>query len=56
VLKHSFKGNWKMALENSVDGYDPNILHHAAMMLITKGRKSIWNRPLASILTRSRVI
>ncbi len=39
VLKHSFKGNWKMALENSVDGYHPNILHHAAMMLITKGRK-----------------
>jgi phenylpropionate dioxygenase-like ring-hydroxylating dioxygenase large terminal subunit len=40
VLKHSFKGNWKMALENSVDGYHPNILHHAAMMLITKGRKA----------------
>ena len=39
VLKHSFKGNWKMALENSVDGYHPNILHHAAMMLIAKGRK-----------------
>jgi phenylpropionate dioxygenase-like ring-hydroxylating dioxygenase large terminal subunit len=39
VLKHSFKGNWKMALENSVDGYHPNILHHAAMTLITKGRK-----------------
>ena len=39
VLKHSFKGNWKMALENSVDGYHPNILHHAAMMMITKGRK-----------------
>jgi phenylpropionate dioxygenase-like ring-hydroxylating dioxygenase large terminal subunit len=40
VLKHAFKGNWKMALENSVDGYHPNILHHAAMMLITKGRKA----------------
>ena len=39
MLKHSFRGNWKMALENSVDGYHPNILHHAAMMLITKGRK-----------------
>ncbi len=39
VLKHSYKGNWKMAIENSVDGYHPNILHHAAMMLITKGRK-----------------
>jgi phenylpropionate dioxygenase-like ring-hydroxylating dioxygenase large terminal subunit len=39
VLKHLFKGNWKMALENSVDGYHPNILHHAAMMLITKGRQ-----------------
>jgi phenylpropionate dioxygenase-like ring-hydroxylating dioxygenase large terminal subunit len=39
VLKHSYKGNWKMALENSVDGYHPNILHHAAMTLITKGRK-----------------
>jgi phenylpropionate dioxygenase-like ring-hydroxylating dioxygenase large terminal subunit len=40
VLKHSFKGNWKMALENSVDGYHPNILHQAAMMLIKKGRKA----------------
>ncbi len=39
VLKHSYKGNWKMALENSVDGYHPNILHHAAMTMITKGRK-----------------
>jgi fatty-acyl-CoA synthase len=39
VLKHSYKGNWKMALENSVDGYHPNILHHAAMTLIAKGRK-----------------
>jgi phenylpropionate dioxygenase-like ring-hydroxylating dioxygenase large terminal subunit len=39
VLKHLYKGNWKMALENSVDGYHPNILHHAAMTLIAKGRK-----------------
>lgn len=39
VLRHSYKGNWKMALENSVDGYHPNILHHAAMTMITKGRK-----------------
>ncbi len=38
VLKHSYKGNWKMALENSVDGYHPNILHHAAMVMMTKGR------------------
>jgi fatty-acyl-CoA synthase len=27
-----------MALENSVDGYHPNILHHAAMVMMTKGR------------------
>ena len=39
VLKHSFRGNWKMALENSVDGYHPNILHHAAMVMMTKERK-----------------
>ena len=39
VLKHLYKGNWKMALENSVDGYHPNILHHAAMTLLAKGRK-----------------
>ena len=38
VLKHSYKGNWKMALENSVDGYHPNILHHAAMVMMMKGR------------------
>ncbi len=38
VLKHSYKGNWKMALENSVDGYHPNILHHAAMVMMTKGK------------------
>ena len=38
VLKHSYKGNWKMALENSVDGYHPNILHHAAMVMMTRGR------------------
>lgn len=38
VLKHSYRGNWKMALENSVDGYHPNILHHAAMVMMMKGR------------------
>src|SRR5713101_4671383 len=38
VLKHSYKGNWKMALENSVDGYHPNILHHAAMVMMMKGK------------------
>ena len=38
VLKHSYKGNWKMALENSVDGYHPNILHHAAMVMMTRGK------------------
>ena len=37
VLKHSYKGNWKMALENSVDGYHPNILHHAAIAMMMKG-------------------
>ncbi|MGH7917180.1 MAG: aromatic ring-hydroxylating oxygenase subunit alpha [Candidatus Binataceae bacterium] len=39
VLKHCYRGNWKMALENSVDGYHPNILHHAAMMMMTRGKK-----------------
>jgi phenylpropionate dioxygenase-like ring-hydroxylating dioxygenase large terminal subunit len=38
VLKHSYRGNWKMALENSVDGYHPNILHHAAMAMMTRGK------------------
>ncbi len=38
VLKHSYRGNWKMALENSVDGYHPNILHHAAIVMMTKGK------------------
>lgn len=38
VLKHSYRGNWKMALENSVDGYHPNILHHAAMVMMTRGQ------------------
>ena len=38
VLKHSYKGNWKMALENAVDGYHPNILHHAAMVMMMKGK------------------
>jgi phenylpropionate dioxygenase-like ring-hydroxylating dioxygenase large terminal subunit len=38
VLRHSYKGNWKMALENSVDGYHPNILHHAAMVMMTRGK------------------
>jgi len=38
VLKHSYRGNWKMALENSVDGYHPNILHHAAMVMMTRGK------------------
>jgi len=38
VLKHSYKGNWKMALENSVDGYHPNILHHAAMVMMMRGK------------------
>src|SRR5229473_7660195 len=41
VLKHSYKGNWKMALENSVDGYHPNILHHAAMAMIMKGKNDM---------------
>ena len=41
VLKHSYRGNWKMALENSVDGYHPNILHHAAMVMMTKGKTDI---------------
>ena len=41
VLKHSYRGNWKMALENSVDGYHPNILHHAAMVMMMKGRTDI---------------
>ena len=27
-----------MALENSVDGYHPNILHHAAMVMMTRGK------------------
>jgi phenylpropionate dioxygenase-like ring-hydroxylating dioxygenase large terminal subunit len=38
VLKHAYNGNWKMALENSVDGYHPNILHHAAMAMMMKGK------------------
>jgi fatty-acyl-CoA synthase len=38
VLKHSYKGNWKMALENSVDGYHPNILHHAALSMMMRGK------------------
>jgi phenylpropionate dioxygenase-like ring-hydroxylating dioxygenase large terminal subunit len=38
VLKHSYKGNWKMALENSVDGYHPNILHHAAIAMMMAGK------------------
>jgi fatty-acyl-CoA synthase len=38
VLKHSYNGNWKMALENSVDGYHPNILHHAAMVMMARGK------------------
>jgi len=41
VLKHSYKGNWKMALENSVDGYHPNILHHAAMVMMMKGKNDM---------------
>ncbi len=41
VLKHSYRGNWKMALENSVDGYHPNILHHAAMVMMTRGKTDI---------------
>lgn len=41
VLKHSYKGNWKMALENSVDGYHPNILHHAAMAMMMKGKNDM---------------
>jgi phenylpropionate dioxygenase-like ring-hydroxylating dioxygenase large terminal subunit len=41
VLKHSYRGNWKMALENSVDGYHPNILHHAAMVMMMKGRNDM---------------
>ncbi len=41
VLKHSYKGNWKMALENSVDGYHPNILHHAAITMMMKGKIDI---------------
>jgi phenylpropionate dioxygenase-like ring-hydroxylating dioxygenase large terminal subunit len=38
VLKHSYRGNWKMALENSVDGYHPNILHHAAIVMMMRGK------------------
>src|SRR6266851_1997688 len=41
VLKHSYKGNWKMALENSVDGYHPNILHHAAIVMMMKGKNDM---------------
>lgn len=41
VLKHSYQGNWKMALENSVDGYHPNILHHAAMVMMMKGKNDM---------------
>ena len=41
VLRHEFRGNWKMAIENSVDGYHPNILHHAAMVMATKGKADI---------------
>jgi fatty-acyl-CoA synthase len=41
VLKHSYKANWKMALENSVDGYHPNILHHAAMVMMLKGKNDM---------------
>jgi phenylpropionate dioxygenase-like ring-hydroxylating dioxygenase large terminal subunit len=41
VLKHSYKGNWKMALENAVDGYHPNILHHAAMVMMMKGKNDM---------------
>jgi phenylpropionate dioxygenase-like ring-hydroxylating dioxygenase large terminal subunit len=38
VLKHAYSGNWKMALENSVDGYHPNILHHAAISMMMRGK------------------
>ncbi len=30
-----------MALENSVDGYHPNILHHAAMVMMMKGKNDM---------------
>src|SRR5579863_5157652 len=41
VLKHVYRGNWKMALENSVDGYHPNILNHAAMVMMMKGKNDM---------------
>lgn len=41
VLKHAYRGNWKMALENSVDGYHPNILHHAAISMMMRGKTEI---------------
>lgn len=40
VNKYDFKANWKMAVENSMDGYHPNIVHASFMQAIIDKIKS----------------
>jgi phenylpropionate dioxygenase-like ring-hydroxylating dioxygenase large terminal subunit len=40
VNKYSYPGNWKLQVENAIDGYHPNLVHQSAFEVIRKRTKS----------------
>ncbi len=42
VNKYNFRGNWKLAVENSMDGYHPNVTHESFMTAL---KERIRNNP-----------
>jgi phenylpropionate dioxygenase-like ring-hydroxylating dioxygenase large terminal subunit len=40
VNKYSYTGNWKLQIENAIDGYHPNLVHQSTFEIIRKRSKS----------------
>jgi len=40
VNKYSYTGNWKLQIENAIDGYHPNLVHQSTFEVIRKRTKA----------------
>ena len=40
VNKYSYNGNWKLQIENAIDGYHPNLVHQSTFEVIQKRIKT----------------
>jgi phenylpropionate dioxygenase-like ring-hydroxylating dioxygenase large terminal subunit len=39
--RYGFDGNWKLQMENSVDGYHPNFVHHSFAVALKETRREV---------------